>query len=326
LLRFGVAGLLRPAAGLRVRRVSRCPSHLLLEVGTNVPFPAPRFPTKSSPRQQPFRITAVVASLPFPSVLSVSPTRLPGSSKSVANKFVGALRLGGAACAVSPRAARLPRKKGGSGPPTTVIVGHPRGRAMTGATVADNRGRRNPRGYLPHRPKPVQNFHPPKPVEALPRDRLAVHRSGRSVDRVAGASCPPTSVGACRSAHRVAGYESLGPPKRVGGFGEASVPAEAGPCVPHGLPVPAEAGPCHPGGDSTPAEADIGEPARQCSEQPKPSRTSGPFPLGLPKQVFARTAAAGEDGVNHRPTSQAEAGSLLHRSEEGAKGPCPGSR
>jgi len=72
-----------------------------VEMGTNVSVPrAADNPTKSSPRQQPCRITAVVASLPLPSVLPVSPTRFPGLSKYVANKFVGGFRRTEPACAV----------------------------------------------------------------------------------------------------------------------------------------------------------------------------------------------------------------------------------
>jgi len=78
LLRIGVAGLLRPAAGYGVRRVSRCPSHPLYGDGYEPSVSrAAVHPTKSSPRQQPFRITAVVASLPLPSVLMVQPGDLP---------------------------------------------------------------------------------------------------------------------------------------------------------------------------------------------------------------------------------------------------------
>jgi hypothetical protein len=63
-------------------------------------------PTKSSPRQQPCRIAAVVASLPLPSVLPVSPARSPGLTKYVANKFVGVLRRVEPTCAV-PRGPSL---------------------------------------------------------------------------------------------------------------------------------------------------------------------------------------------------------------------------
>jgi len=152
---------------------------------------------------------------------------------------------------------------------TTEAVGLPRGRAMTEAIVAGGRSRRNPRGYLPHRPKPVRHLHSPKPVEALPGDQLAIHRSGRSVDREAGASYPPTFV--------------------------------------------------------------------RCL--PKQVREVGRMVWCLPKQVLAiRTGVRclpkqasgdpqdGESGVNRRPTSQAEAGSHRHRSEDGAGGPCPVSR
>jgi hypothetical protein len=55
LLRVGSAGLLRPAAGLGVRRVSRRLSDVPEGRRIGVPFPASRIhPTKSSPRQQPF--------------------------------------------------------------------------------------------------------------------------------------------------------------------------------------------------------------------------------------------------------------------------------
>jgi hypothetical protein len=77
LLRVGVAGLLRPAAGSGVRRVSRRPPHLRREwVEASVSRDAD-YPTKNSPRQQPFRITAVVASLSLPSVLRVALARIP---------------------------------------------------------------------------------------------------------------------------------------------------------------------------------------------------------------------------------------------------------
>jgi hypothetical protein len=141
---------------------------------------------------------------------------LPGSSKYVANKFVGVLRSEAPACAVPSKAARLPRKKGGNGPPTTEAVGLPRGRAMTEVIVAGGRSRRNPRGYLSHRPKPVRNLHSPKPVEALPVDRLAVHRGGWSVDREEGASCPPAGVRCVPKHTSEGGVRTPRSPKRVG--------------------------------------------------------------------------------------------------------------
>jgi hypothetical protein len=48
-LRVGAAGLLHPATGCGVRCVSRCPSHLLLAMGTNLPFPATRSPFEEFP-------------------------------------------------------------------------------------------------------------------------------------------------------------------------------------------------------------------------------------------------------------------------------------
>jgi hypothetical protein len=111
-----------------------------------------------------------------------------------------------------------------------------------------------------------------------------------------------------------------------GGFDEPSVPAEAGPCVSCRSSVPAEAGPCNPcGGRRLPKQAS-GVPAGQRSRQPKLSGASGPVEYDLPKQAIARPTAVGEGGVNRHPTSQAEAGSHLHRSEDGAGGPCPVSR
>jgi hypothetical protein len=111
-----------------------------------------------------------------------------------------------------------------------------------------------------------------------------------------------------------------------GGFDEPSVPAEAGPCVSCRSSVPAEAGPCNPcGGRRLPKQAS-GVPAGQRFGQPKLSGASGPVEYDLPKQAIARPTAIGEGGVNRRPTSQAEAGSHRHRSEDGAGGPCPVSR
>jgi len=76
-LRVVAAGLLRPAAGFEVRCVSRCPPRLRRAW---IEPPVPRnavHPTKSSPRQQPFRITAAVASMLLPSFLRVARARVP---------------------------------------------------------------------------------------------------------------------------------------------------------------------------------------------------------------------------------------------------------
>jgi hypothetical protein len=242
-------------------------------------------PTKSSPRQQPFRIAAVVASLPFPSILPVSPTRLPGTSKGVANKFVGVLRLERTACAVSSRAAPLPEKKGGSGPPAAEAVGLPRGRAMTGATVADGRGRRNPRGYLPHRPKPVRNLHSPKPVEALPGDRADVHRGGRCFDREAGASCPPALV-RCRPKPKPGGGVRIpGPPKRLGDSTERRcLPKQVRAFRAERRCLPKQVRAFRAGIRCLPKQAS-GNPRDGAPMRPKPPGTSGPGVHGLPKQV-----------------------------------------
>jgi hypothetical protein len=187
LLRVGVAGLLHPAAGSEVRRVSRRPSHLLLDVGPNLPFPASRSPFEE-----------------FPS---------------------------------------------------SAAVPHHCGRCLLAVSVHPP----------PGRPSPMRHLHPPKPVEALPVDRLAIHRGGWSVDREEGASCPPTFVRCL--------------PKRV------------------------------PGG---------GVPCQRVGCRSNPRR--------LPKQSELAGTGVREGGVNRHPTSQAEAGSHLHRSEDGAGGPCPVSR
>lgn len=70
-LRDGPAGLLRPAAGHEVRRVSGLaapddvhPKACL--VGNRATVLAAVHPSKGSPRQQPYRITAAVALLPLP--------------------------------------------------------------------------------------------------------------------------------------------------------------------------------------------------------------------------------------------------------------------
>jgi len=70
LLRTGAAGLLRPAPGLGVRRVSgpRTPARPPRgSVGLRGPFPRRgQHPSKGSPRQQPYRITAADALVSLP--------------------------------------------------------------------------------------------------------------------------------------------------------------------------------------------------------------------------------------------------------------------
>jgi hypothetical protein len=72
LLRTVAAGLLHPAPGLGVRRVAGRPSPATARIRRSEgpaperPFPRRGHPSKGSPRQQPCRITAVVASLPLP--------------------------------------------------------------------------------------------------------------------------------------------------------------------------------------------------------------------------------------------------------------------
>jgi hypothetical protein len=247
---------------------------LSVEVGTDLPFPAPRMTLR--------RVPLVSSRSAF--LRSLPPCRFRPSS-----------------CP----AARLPKKKGGSGPPAAGAVGISRGRAVTGATVADGRGRRNPREYLPHRPKPVRNLHSPKPVEALPGDRAAVHRGGRCFDREAGASCLP----AAEPAEAGPGGRGANPQtaEAARGLDGASVPAEAGPCVPCGASVSAEAGPCVPCGDSAPAEAGVGGPAGRCSDAAEAVRNIGTGGARPAEAGRALPAAAGEGGVNRRPASQAEA-------------------
>jgi len=70
-LRAGAAGLLRPAAGCGVRRVARSGFQTARRHPAR-PSRFPRrisYPSKSSPRQQPHRITAAVAFLPLPHAL-----------------------------------------------------------------------------------------------------------------------------------------------------------------------------------------------------------------------------------------------------------------
>jgi hypothetical protein len=165
LLRIGAAGLLHPAAGYGVRRVSRGPPHHLEGGGCERSVPRAavtlrRVPLVSS-RAASLRSSA---SLSLPSVLPVQP-------------------------------AILPKKKGGSGPPAVRTVGLPRGRRVTGATLAGGRSRRIPGGYLPLRPRPGRNLHPPKLVEAHPCFLRVFHRGGGRGGRDAGASCPSEGPG-----------------------------------------------------------------------------------------------------------------------------------
>jgi hypothetical protein len=109
LLRIGVAGLLHPAAGYGVRRVSRCPSHRLCGDGYE----------RSVPRAAVTLRRVPLVSSRAASLRSLPPCRFP-----------------------------------------SVLL--PRGRSAAEATLAGGRSRRNPRGYLLHRPKPVQDLPPPK--------------------------------------------------------------------------------------------------------------------------------------------------------------------
>jgi hypothetical protein len=203
-------------------------------------FPRRGYPTKSSPRQQPFRIAAVVASLPLPSILPVSPTRLPGLSKYVANKFVGVLR----------RTDRLAPSR----------VDRPSSEEEEREWTPDDRGRRasprsqRDRSHSGRRPKPSESSRVPfapaeaglKPPSAEARGgashlsnlrppRWASSRSGLRAlralppscdacrSRYRGAGCPASSSIAeatavdCRSSQWLAGSDSRCLPKQVRG-------------------------------------------------------------------------------------------------------------
>jgi hypothetical protein len=303
LLRIGVAGLLHPAAGYGVRRVSRGPSHHLVGDGYERSVPrAAVHPTKSSPRQQPCRIAAVVASLAFPSVLPVSPARLPGLSKNVANKFVGVLRR---VDRLAPSHVDRPPSEEG-------------GREWT----PDDRDRRastrsqGDRSHSGRRPKPSESSEVPfasaeadvKPPSAEARGG-ASHLSARRPPRWASSRSGvralralPPSCGACRS-----GYRGVGCPASASAAEAVAVDRRSGrgwrvrvsrACRSRfagldGGSVPAEAGPCRSG---RVFGADRGRHRGTRGTKSPGSRSClGPRDrlLGLPKQAFAGPAAAG---------------------------------
>jgi len=90
-LRAKAAGLLHPATSLEVRRVSRCRPPALPKGADCRPRFSRRgsYPSKGSPRQQPYRITAAVALLPLNAYLlarTLDPTRGRGPACSRAPK------------------------------------------------------------------------------------------------------------------------------------------------------------------------------------------------------------------------------------------------
>jgi len=84
---------------------------LSVEMGTNLPFPAPRIPYEEFPSSAavPHRCGHCLLAVTVRPV--VSPARLPGLTKSVANKFIGVLRREEPTCAV-PRGPSSFRRRG----------------------------------------------------------------------------------------------------------------------------------------------------------------------------------------------------------------------
>jgi hypothetical protein len=236
-LRVGAAGLLHPATGSGVRCVSRRPTHPLLEMGSNLPFPATlltlrRVPLVSSSSAS----LRSSASLPFPSVLPGLPC--PSSRR----KGVGE----------RPPAIGSPGFLGVAGWPEppwpeAEAPGIPKGTSRS--------GRSRPRS--PDRPKPAG----PPSVHVESR----FHRGGRLSDRQGGRLVP--SRPESRPAEAGPGD---GVPFREALDAEASIASRGGAenrCLPKqvrvllGGSVPACAGPCLPGGCALPTEAGSGGPA-----------------------------------------------------------------
>jgi hypothetical protein len=330
LLRVGAAGLLRPAAGSGVRRVSRRPSHPLCGDGYEPSVPrAAVDPAKSSPRQQPCRITAVVAFLPLPSILPVRPARLPGPSKYVANKFVGVPRLG-VRLAPAPEG-RLSSEEG-SGVRTSRQPRSPGFPKARGDRSHRGRRPRSPesRGYLPRRPKPVGNPHRPKPVRALAggsarhRPKPVVRRSRKRAPRAL-----PPERGACRSGHRAAGTlperGACRSGHRDGGVrGLAGLPKQARRLRPGSRCLPKQVRGTRAGVRCLPKQAS-GDPRDDGLGQPKLSGSSGP--VGWACRSRLRGTGRCRRGRGEPPSGIPGRGGLRsHRSGYGAGGPCPGSR
>jgi hypothetical protein len=179
-LRVGPAGLLHPAAGYEVRCVSRRPPHLRRggvepSVSRNA-VTLRRVPLVSSR-------SASLRSLPPCCCLPSSGSHVPG----------------------------FPREPGRGGPPMVRAIGLPRGRKMAEATVAEGRSLRNPRGYLPRRPKPSWNPCWPKPAgPSSMASELRFHRGGRRSDRQGGRFEPSRPrFDDCRSSRRGGGVPAV---------------------------------------------------------------------------------------------------------------------
>jgi hypothetical protein len=212
LLRAGAAGLLHPAVDSGVRCVSGSGSQELpREVALERPSPSPHresHPSKSSPHQQPYRITAAVALLPLPHALRVwtarpkpsgSPSPWPrpparacvlrGRSRSGHSTPARAEALAGASAAAGR--GRWLRALGTSG------------EARELSRPSGDRGRRaDPEGSGAHPPRPEpRGWHPPA-AGAGDGVEEPVRCTGEAPIRRGGSPRHQAGLGACRRAGR----------------------------------------------------------------------------------------------------------------------------
>jgi hypothetical protein len=216
----GAAGLLRPAAGHEVRRVSAACRQAHPRMSAQ-PASFPRrdsYPSKNSPRRQPYRVTAAVALMPLPlaSHATSRPARLV-EPKSLSAALPGTFRSRSARASRArpvPRWSRFPRSRG-------ACVLPPQAEAWLGSRATPRRvasavpGRRSDPFGLPS-PHPAEAASgsgspspwPPRRSELVelhlrgPRPaRSASHTRPAATEVVAGHGCTQcaasSTLGAC---------------------------------------------------------------------------------------------------------------------------------
>jgi hypothetical protein len=186
-------------------------------MGTNLPFPAPRLTLRRVPLVS--SRAASLRSLPSCRYRPSSRSDLPGCPGLRSTSRTSSLAYLASEFGLRrpPRAASLPKKEAGCGPPGNRGRRASPRRAVTEATVADDRGRRNPGGTFPVGRSRWGTHIGRSRCGRLPEGRLAIGRSRWSVDRGSGRLVPSR-----RSAVPAeAGIGRRGPC-------QSAVPAEAG--------------------------------------------------------------------------------------------------